>query len=256
MVYNIYINLYQGDIFVRKLLCIISVVLIASFILPYHVLAHSIPDEISIHDFSGVLSDGIKSYIKGKNEILFNKTGAKIILVTTEDSGGQDITSYCETLYSNWSVSRIGRRNSIFMVVDTKTKEYAFLISRGIRLALPESDMYKFIVNNFEPHLSKDDYDKAVFATYNAIAKWYEEKYEDLNLNLEEDVFKFVGGTKTKDKDIKPSKLWIWIVLGICFVLMIAVLKIKRSIELKIRQHERRRLRKKFKIDIDKITNS
>ncbi|MBE7049889.1 MAG: TPM domain-containing protein [Ruminococcaceae bacterium] len=256
MVYNICIMSYQGDIFVKKLLYIISFILIISFLLPFCASAHSAPDEISVHDFSGVLSDGIKTYIKSKNDILFSETEAKIIFVTTQDSGEQNINDFCEDLYSNWRISEIGRRNSIFMVVDTKKEEYAFLIGKSIRLALPESDMYKYIVDNFEPHLLKRDYDKAVFATYNAIAKWYEEKYEGLNLNLDNDVFKYVGGEKTKDKDIKESNLWLWIVLIVSLILMVVVLKIKRNIELKIRQHERRVLRKKFKIDIDKITNS
>lgn len=240
----------------KKLLYIISIALFISILLPFCASAHSAPEEFSVHDFSGVLSDGIKDYIKSKNDILFSETQAKIIFVITESSAGQNINEFCEDLYSKWGIARTGRRNSIFIVADTKKEEYSFLIGRGIRLAMSDSQMYKYIVDNFEPYFAKKDYDKAVFAMYNAVAKWYEDRYESLNLELEDDVFKFMGGTKTKDKEPKTNKLWLWIVLIICLILTIVVLKIKRNIELKIRQHERRRLRKKFKIDIDKITNS
>ncbi len=240
----------------KKLLYIISVIMLISIIFPMCTFAHSAPDEISVHDFSGVLSDGIKSYIRDKNESLFSKTEAKIILVTTEMSGEENIDDFCENLYSSWGISGIGRRNSIFIVADTKKEEYSFLIGRSIRLALTESEMYKYIVDSFEPYFDKKDYDKAFFSIYNAIAGWYESKYEGLSLGLEDDAFKYMGGKKVKDKDFDAGKIWLWITVGICAVLMIVVLKIKRNIELKIRQHERRRLRKKFKIDIDKIANS
>lgn len=247
---------YQGDIFVKKLLYIISFILIISFLIPCCAFAHSVPDEISVHDFSGVLSDGIKTYIKDKNSTLFSRTEAKIIFVTTEESGEQNINEFCEDLYSSWGISGIGRRNSIFIVADTKKEEYAFLIGKNIRLAMSESEMYKYIVDNFEPYFAKKDYDKAVFKTYNAIATWYESRYTGLNLNLDDDVFRYVGGKKTKEIDLKPGKIWLWITIAICLILIIAVMKIKRNVELKIRQHERRRLRRKFKIDIDKIINS
>ena len=238
----------------KKIIYILILALLSASIIPCLASAHQAPDSISIHDFSGVLSDGIKDYIKEKNEILLSGAEGMIIFVMTESSDEQSITDFCESLYTSWGISAIGRRNSIFIVADTKKEEYSFLIGRGIRLALTESEMYEYMVDNFEPSFAKKEYDKAVFKTYNALAGWYESKYNDISLNLEDDVFSFIGGTKTKDEDKKVSNLWIWITLGVCLVLLIIVLKIKRNIELKIRQHERRRLRKKFKIDIDKIT--
>lgn len=240
----------------RKILCFTLIIIVLSASLPCCAYAHQCPDKVSIHDFSGVLSDGIKNYVKEKNEILLSGAEAKIIFVMTESSGEESVTQFCENLYTSWGISSIGRRNSIFIVADTKKEEYAFLIGRGIRLALTESEMYKYMVDFFEPYFAKKDYDKAVFRTFNALGKWYEENYTNLSLELDDDVFKYVGGAKTKDEDKEMSKTWIWIALGVFVVLLIIVLKIKRNIELKIRQHERRRLRKKFKIDIDKITKS
>ena len=240
----------------KKIIYIITSIIFAVSVLSSTAFAHQAPKNVSVHDYSGVLSDSVKDYVREKNELLLSGAEAKIIFVMTESSGEQNITDFCENLYTDWGISSIGRRNSLFIVADTKKEEYAFLIGRGIRLALPESEMYRFMVDFFEPYFATKDYDKAVFKTYNALGGWYEEQYESLSLNLDDDIFKYVGGEKTMDKDRQISKLWIWICLGILFILLIIVLKIKRNIELKIRQHERRRLRKKYKIDIDKITKS
>ena len=49
--------------------------------------------------------------------------------------------------------------NNINTVEDTKKEEYSFLIGRSIRLALTESEMYKYIVDSFEPYFDKKEYE-------------------------------------------------------------------------------------------------
>lgn len=234
-------------------LCILAILLVCTVPASY---AHAKPDEISVSDFSGVLSDTAKSYIKSKNDILYSHADAKIIFVTTESTDGMGINDYCETLYSNWGISYLGRRNSILIVIDTVGKEYAFVRGRNMRFAITDTQLYKYMVDYFEPHFANDSYDKAVLTLYNALGNWYEQHYNNLSLGLDENVERYMYGEKTKDKELVQSKLWLWIAIGVCLVLLVIVLKIKRNIELKVRQHERRRLRRKFKIDIDKIVNS
>ncbi len=218
--------------------------------------AHVRPEEISVNDYAGILTDSSKSYIKSKNDILFSHTQAKIIFVTTESTEGQSINDYCSQLYSDWGMSRFGRRNSFFVVVDASKKEYSFLRGKNLRYAISESEAYKYMTDYFEPYFAQDNYDKAVISLYNALAKWYETHYNNLNLGLDENIDRYTYGEKTKDEDVVESKLGLWIGALACAVIIIVALGIKRNMELKMRQNERRRLRKKFQIDIDKIINS
>ncbi|MBQ4630704.1 MAG: TPM domain-containing protein [Clostridia bacterium] len=232
----------------------VALLLIISIAAP--TFAYSKPANVSVSDYCGILSDSSKNYIKSKNDVLFSQTEAKIIFVVVPSTGGLTIEEYCNNLYSQWEISSIGRNNSIFFVVDAKKKEYDFIIGNNISLALTDIQVYDFILNKFEPCFETKEYEKAFLGLYNALGKWYENHYNALNLNLDENLDKYTSGKTTADKEKPKSNLWIWITLGVCVALLITVYKIKHKVELRIRRHEREKLRRKYKIDIDKIVNS
>ncbi|MBR5505144.1 MAG: TPM domain-containing protein [Clostridia bacterium] len=240
----------------KSFLNILIALVLSMNMLTINASAHAKPREISVNDYAGILTDSSKSYIKSKNDILFSHTQAKIIFVTTESTEGQSISDYCSKLYSDWGMSRFGRRNSFFVVVDASKKEYSFLRGKNLRYAISESEAYKYMTDYFEPYFAQESYDKAAISLYNALAKWYETHYNDLTLGLDENIDRYTYGEKTKDAEVVESKLGLWIGAFACVVIIIVALSIKRHMDLKMRQNERRRLRKKFQIDIDKIINS
>lgn len=240
----------------KKCLCMISFIFSIILSLQINSYAHVKPENISVSDYSGVLSDGVKDYIKSRNDILSNRVEAKIIMVTTESTDGYPIDEYCRNLYNNWKIYNLGRNNNIFFVIDTLKNEYSFVRGNAIKLAVTEQEIYQYIIDSFEPFFSKSNYDKAVMSLYNALGSWYENEYNNLDLNLDNHIQKYLTGVKSKDSDPKESKMWIWITVAIFVVIAIILLKIKRNIELRYRQMQRRRLRKKFQIDVDKLVNS
>ncbi|MBE7051255.1 MAG: TPM domain-containing protein [Ruminococcaceae bacterium] len=231
------------------IICLTSMASLAAF-------AHTKPENISISDFSGVLSDTVKDYIKSKNDILFEKTEAKIIFVTTESTEGMSVDDYAKKLYDDWDIGYIGRKNSIFVVIDTHKDDYSFVCGKNIRYAFPESEIYKYFVDFFEPHYDNGSHDRAVMSLYNAFGRWYESHYNDLSLGLDENISYYIYGMKEKDTEIIESKIWIWVALVVCVVLLIAGLKMKRDYELRMRKNERRKQKRKHQLDIDKITKS
>ena len=236
---------------------IIYILLLISLLLSaITVNAYERPSELSVSDYSGVIANSAKDYIKSKNESLFSQCEAKIIFVTVPSTDGAEIDDFTASLYSEWKISKLGRGNSILFVIDTTKNEYSFYIGKSIRYTLTETIVYRYIVDCFEPYFADKQYSAAVLNLYNAVGGWYEEKYNNVSLNLDTNINKYTSGKASKDIDLAKSYLWVWIGLGACVVLLLAGFKIKRSIELRIRKMERRRLRKKFKIDIDKIVNS
>ncbi|MBQ4526597.1 MAG: TPM domain-containing protein [Clostridia bacterium] len=236
----------------KKFLCI----LFSFFIITTNVSAYSKPKSISVTDYAGILSDSSKNYIKSKNEILYSQTQAKIIFVTVENIGNTDIGSYTESLYNEWELYSFGRENSVFFVLDAQNKDYDFIIGENIRLALTDTEIYNYIVSDFEPHFKNEQYEKAVLSLYNAIGKWYESHYNNLNLDIDSNLDKYLLGEKTRDTEKKESNLLMWIGCLLCLTAIIIVLKIRRNVNLRIRKHEREKLKRKYKIDIDKIVNS
>ncbi len=213
-------------------------------------------DKTNVTDYSGVLSDFVKEYISAKNDILFEQTGAKIIFLVTDSVSDTDIKGYTENLYDLWGISDLGRKNSIFVVVDTGSKEYSFLKGKNLKYALTDSEVYKYFVDSFEPYFSENSYDRAVMSLYNALGRWYEANYNDLSLSLDDDYSKYMYGTRKKDVEPKTDTLWLWVGVLVCLGVLIISLCIKRNMVLKQRRYERRKLKEKRRIDIDKITNS
>jgi len=239
-----------------KKICFIIMIAIILTTLPVSALAHSKPDDISFSDFSGIVSDGAKDYIKSKNIILFEKTEAKIIFVTTDSTDGLSANEYAKSLYSSWGIGSLGRGNSVFVVMSDKTKDYGVVQGKNIRRALDDSTLYKFIAEDFEPHFDKGNYDDAVLSLYNRIGKWYEENYNGLNLELDSNTEKYKTSQITPDKEKTPNKFIMWIGIGAIVIFMIVFFKIKRHKDFKTRQHERKLKRKRTKANIDKIVNS
>ena len=240
----------------KKFLCSLVFLIILSSFVSLNTFAHAKPEQISINDFSGVISDTVKEYITAKNDILFEKTEAKIIFVTTDGTENLYINEYAQKLYSDWDVDYMGKKNSILIVIDTQSGEYGFARGKGIRYALPDSEIYRYMINYFEPHYSAGSNDKAVMSLYNAIARWYEGQYNGLSLSLDDNIDSYMYGIREKEVDIKESKLWVWVSLVVCIIILFVVLKIKRDYKLRMRKNERRKHKKKQQVDIDKIVRT
>jgi len=234
---------------------IISVLLII-LTLSTTAFAHTVPDDISFSDFSGVISDGVKDYVKSKNEILFDKTEAKIIFVTTDSTDGLDINTYTKNLYSSWNLNRFGRGNSIFTVICPKTNEYSVIQGKNIKRVLTDAVLYELITTEFEPLFADGNYNKAILNFYNAVGNWYEGKYTNLRLSLDSDYGKYITTKVSKDYDKDTTNILAWVAGIVVFVMVVIFFKIKRHSDFKTRQHERKIRRKKSKADIDKIVNS
>ncbi len=233
---------------------IILIVLICS--ISTNVRAHLRPDDVSFTDYCGMISDGIKDYVKSKNDILFEQTEAKIIFVTTNSTDGLSVNEYAKNLYSSWNVGNIGRGNSVFIVIASDSNDYGVVQGKNIKRILNDSILYEIIAETFEPEFAKGNYDKAVFNLYNSLGKWYEEHYSNLDLKLSKNISGYISSQKTKDIDKEPPNILMWIGIGVVLVMIIIFFNIKRNVDFKTRQSERRIKRKRNKADIDKIVNS
>ena len=245
----------KGKLMMKKLCYLfIFIFLFTSF--PFCANAHEKPEEVSFSDFSGIISDGAKDYIKSRNSILFSTTGAKIIFVTTDSTNGISASEYAKSLYSSWNISSIGRGNSVLIVMSDKTKDYGIIQGKNIKRTLDDTLLYKLVSEDFEPHFAKGNYSRAVISLYNKLGKWYEENYNSLNLNLDDDTDKYLTSEVTKDVEKETNKYLIWIGVGVVLIVGFVFFKIKRHIDFKLRQQERKLKRKRDKANIDKIVNS
>ena len=240
----------------KKLMCGICAVIFVLSFFGTNVFAHLKPAEVSISDYSGVISQGAKDYVKSKNNTLYSQTEAKIIFVTTDQMDGLEANEYTKKLYSSWNIANLGRGNSVFVVMSPQMSDYSIVQGKNIKRILTDELLTEIVVHNFEPHFAKGNYDDAVLSLYNSLGKWYEQNYNGLTLELSDNFEIYKSGKRLADVPDKPDRTWMWAGLGAAIVVVIVFFNIKRRIDFKTRQTERRVKRKRSKADIDKIVNS
>ena len=240
----------------KKLVYSICAMILVLFVLNINVFAHLRPDDVSISDYSGVISQGVKDYVKSKNNTLYSQTEAKIIFVTTDAMDGLEANEYVKKLYSSWNIANLGRGNSVFVVMSPAESDYSIIQGKSVRRILTDELLSEIMTTDFEPHFSKGNYDDAVMSLYNSLGKWYEQNYNGLSLELSDNFEIYKTGKKLADADKKPDRTWLWAGIGAAIVIVIVFFNIKRRIDFKTRQTERRVKRKRSKADIDKIVNS
>ena len=131
-----------------------------------------VPDNISVNDYSGVLSEQTKSYISGCNDALMSSTGSKVIFVTVPTTEGESIDEYASRLYNSWAVKNIGNGTSTFIVYATDDMQYWVIVSDNLKSALTSDIINEYLMEHTEPDFAAKNFDSAARKTYNAFNSW------------------------------------------------------------------------------------
>ena len=79
----------------------------------------SVPDpttEFYVADYAGVLSEETKSEIVQKNDVLYQETGAQIVVATVDSLNGEEISDYAYDLFSAWGIGSAEKKQWVSSV--------------------------------------------------------------------------------------------------------------------------------------------
>lgn len=201
--------------------------------------ASDIPENISVHDYAGVLSPATEKYIDLKNKELSEKCGAKIIFLTQNTTGELSLNEYAETVFDGWNIGSIGRSNSVFVLMSPEKEDYTIIVSEGISGALTDAYAQECLVNYMESDFDKENYDVAAVKTYNAFASWYNDNYKNVSLSLTDDLSEYEAMVDSEEKEAHRKTVSAALAVIISVILILTVTMYVR------RQLRLRRLRKK-----------
>lgn len=223
---------------------LITLFIIFIFVFSLPVSAKKADDFLSVVDTAGVLSEETERYIYTQNELLGEKTGARIIFFTAEDTGELNVSEYASKCFEELGVSKIGRNNSVFIFMCTGDRDYNLIVSKGISAALTDSYAQKCLVEYMEPDFEKGDYNKAVVRCFNAFGDWYSDTYS-IDMEFTEDMSKYKSIIKTEKqkKKIRTAvKVIFWIALVVSVLYIIIRYRRKKRMEkLRKKRQERRK---------------
>ena len=155
-----------------------------------------------VYDKDGVLSDATVNAVNNKNDYLFDRTGAEVVVVVEKDSGkNTDLVKRAEKLFKDYKVSDsgvlfimsvypsdttsggvvgewvnslVGAVEGIFGTGGNYT--YAYRIGRNVPYSLDDriDDIFE---DNFYEAYDAGNYNAAVLDTFNAFAGYFEQEY-------------------------------------------------------------------------------
>ena len=219
----------------KKLLNIL--ILILCICMPAH--ASEVPESISVHDYAEVLSPAAEKYIETQNSALSKKCGAKIVFLTENSTGELSVNEYANTIYREWGIKSIGRSNSIMVLMCPQKEDYTIIVSEGISGALTNVYANQCLVSYMEPDFAKEDYSSAAVKTYNALASWYNDNYNNVSLGLTDDLTEYEAMVDYEEKKARRKTVSTALAITVTvIVIMIISMYIRKKLRL-------RRLRKK-----------
>lgn len=136
-----------------------------------------------VYDNAHVLTDGTMEHIDAMNASLFAQTGAQIMVVTVDTTGGTDIIDYAYDLGSEYGVGSAERDNGIVVVLalddiaqNGLKGDYGAAYGDGL---YDYGDQLNSILYYYmEDDFAAGDYDAGVEKTFDAYIDWLAEFYD------------------------------------------------------------------------------
>ena len=134
------------------------------------------------YDHAHVLTDAVMERIDALNTSLFAQTGAQILVVTVDTTGGTDIVDYAQQLGNQYGVGSAERNNGVVLVLalddvtDSGLKgDYGVALGEG--LYDYEDELTGILYANMETDFAAGDYSAGVATTFDAYIDWFSSFY-------------------------------------------------------------------------------
>ncbi len=116
-----------------------------------------------VEDRAGVIQDGVERQLIAILADLERKTGAQIIVLTIDSTGGVPIEDYALSLAERWKLGQKDKENGGLVVVAVKDRTYRFEIGYGLEGTLPDSVCGNIGRMYFQPYFRRGDYSNGVY---------------------------------------------------------------------------------------------
>jgi len=124
-----------------------------------YILVTAYPSPVGyVNDFANCIPPGYKEKITSVIVEVKEKTGAEIAVVTIPTTGGEDITMYSVTLYTEWGIGEKGKDNGVLITVAMDEKNTWITTGYGLEGILPDATAGDIWRNVMRPLFKEGNY--------------------------------------------------------------------------------------------------
>ena len=155
----------------KRFACTLLVLLLtaALFALPASAAVISPDTDFYVTDKAGVLSDSTKRNIVSKNDYLYSETGAQIVVVTVNSTGGLTREEYAYELANSWGIGDAEKNNGVLLLLDIGGQDAQCMQGRGLEDQLPTTTLSRILQEDLADDFFAGNYDAGVQKTFAAL---------------------------------------------------------------------------------------
>ncbi len=161
---------------------IFSLYLILLILLSCTAVAFAFPepsDAFYVADYAEVISDSTENTIIQQNNMLYEQTGAQIVVVTVRYlDAGYYADEYAVKLFNDWGVGDAEKNNGILLLLVTEEGKGWLTQGSGIEAYLTNDDIDYMLDKYFWKKFDNGDFDGAVSSLFDELIDWYEDTYD------------------------------------------------------------------------------
>ena len=180
--------------------------LILCFCLSLQVFALSLPkrpDNRYVLDESNVLTTDLENHIIRKNESLFSRTGAEIVVAVVDYISGDDMEEYTMDMYDEWGIGSKERYNGLLLVLalhEGDGGDYYAVPGYGLKSVFTPPSLKDLFKKNLEADFSQGNYDSGVNKFFDDVYEIIENYYK--TYTDEYNNFTTGGATSKQSSDV------------------------------------------------------
>jgi len=116
-----------------------------------------------VTDRAGIIDDATEHRLTGLLQELEQKTGARILVLTVDTTGGQDIHQYAFERADRWKLGANRKSASVLVVVAQKDRKYRFEVGYDWEHVLPDGYVGQLGRDVFVPHFRAGRFSQGIF---------------------------------------------------------------------------------------------
>ena len=126
-------------------------------------------EQFYVADYADVISSETEAYIVSLNDILYEKTGAQVVVATVDFLDGAEIEDYAYKLFNNWKIGSTEKNNGVLLLMVIGEENYWAVQGKGLEKTLSSGTLGDLLNDYLEPDFAVEDYDAGARKIFDAI---------------------------------------------------------------------------------------
>lgn len=150
---------------------LITLMLVVLLLPSFSLASDAVPspsDSFYVNDFANVIDQKTENYMVNYGVRLHKDSGAQVVLVTVDSTGGTPIEEYATSLFNSWGIGSAEKNNGLLLLLSIKDDDYWAVQGKGLDTSLSNDKISEILSKSLEPDFAVKAYSSGARKAYGA----------------------------------------------------------------------------------------